>query len=387
VRVLYLIDSLAAGGAERSLAALAPHYRRLGVELEVAYLHQRSGLTEGGTVGPELEASGATLFSVAGPRGLPGALPRVVKLIRKQRPDLVHTTLFEADIVGRTASTLTRVPVVSSLVNTAYGPEQLANPALNASKIRAAQLLDALTARRVARFHAVSRTVADVMAERLRLRTDRIEVVPRGRDPAQLGRRDPQRRAAARRGLGVGDDEQIVLGVGRHEYQKAFDVLIRAFASVHADLPSTRLLIAGRDGAATEALHSLIDRDLGDSVAFLGTRADVPELLCTADVFAFPSRWEGLPGGVLEAMALEVPIVASDIAPVREVLGDTGCGLLVPPDDVDALAAALLSVLRDPAIAAGGASAAAGRQRFLDHFTTEKVAKEMLRFYERATAR
>ena len=111
----------------------------------------------------------------------------------------------------------------------------------------------------------------------------------------------------------------------------------------------------------------------------------MPELLCAADVFALPSRWEGLPGGVLEAMALEVPIVATDIAPVREVVGLTGCARLVPPDDAEALAAALASVLRDPRAAAAEACVAAGRDRFLEHFTTERVAAEMLRFYLRAS--
>jgi glycosyltransferase involved in cell wall biosynthesis len=378
VRVLYLIDSLVAGGTERSLAELAPHYRRLGIHLDVAYLHERSG------VGPDLEAAGATLFSLAGPRRLTGALPRAVKLIRNRRPDLVHTTLFEADLVGRVASAVTRVAVVGSLVNTAYGPEQLANPALKVSKVRVAQFLDAATARRVARFHAVSRSVAEVMASRLRLPKRRIDVVPRGRDPEKLGRRSASRRAAARASLGADDDDQIVLAVGRHEYQKAFDVLLRAFVAVRAEVPKARLLIAGREGAATPGLRSFLDTTGIDDVTFLGARADVPDLLCAADAFAFPSRWEGLPGGVLEAMALEVPIVATDIAPVREVVGDTGCGRLVPPDDVEALAAALASVLRDPRAAAAEACVAAARERFLEHFTTERVADEMLRFYLRA---
>jgi glycosyltransferase involved in cell wall biosynthesis len=384
VHVLYLIDSFAAGGAERSLAEVAPRYRGLGVDLDVACLHDRGA---GGTVGPELEAAGAALFSVSGPRGMPGAVPRVVKLIRTRRPDLVHTTLFEADLVGRTASVLTRVPVVSSLVNLAYGPEQQANPALNASKVRTAQLLDAVTARRVVRFHAVSSTVADVMATRLRLKPARIDVIPRGRDPERLGVRNAARRAAARASLGAADEDRIVLAVGRHEYQKAFDVLIRALAIVRDEIPRVHLLIAGRDGSATPALRSLVEASAADRVTFLGVRTDIPELLCAADVFASASRWEGLPGGVLEAMALEVPIVATDIAPVREVLGDTGAGRLVRLGDVEALGAALTAVLRDPRAAAGEPCIAAGRQRFLDHFTTERVAEEMVRFYGRATTR
>ncbi|MDQ1520742.1 MAG: hypothetical protein QOI55_1815 [Actinomycetota bacterium] len=377
LHVLYLIDSLiAGGGAERSLAALAPHYRRLGVRLDVAYLHERPG------VRGELEAASAEVFPLTDARHLPAATRRAAELIRARRPDLVHTTLFEADIVGRVASTFARTPVVSSLVNAAYGPEQLDNPALKAWKVRGAQLLDAATARRVRRFHAVSSSVAEVMAARLRVPRDRIDVIPRGRDPRQLGERSEARRVAARAAVGAGDRDRVVLAVGRHEYQKGYDVLLRAFAGVKEAHPNATLLIAGRETTTTPALRALAD-SLGhhSSVRFLGVREDVGELLCAADVFAFPSRWEGMPGGVLEAMALETPIVASDIGPVREVLGDPPLGCLVPVDDVEALSRAIRLALHEPIDAA---RTAAARARFLERFTIDAVAEEMVRFYARA---
>ncbi len=174
VRILYLIDSLEAGGAERSLAAMAPHFRSRGVELEVGYLYERPGLSA------ELEAAGATLHPLVGGGALLGASVRAARLIRRRRPDLVHTTLFKADLVGRIATLGIRTPVTGSLVNTAYGPAQLNNPTVRAWKVRVAQGLDAISAHRVKRFHAVSASVADVMARRLRIPRDRIDVIPRG---------------------------------------------------------------------------------------------------------------------------------------------------------------------------------------------------------------
>jgi FAD/FMN-containing dehydrogenase len=126
VRLLYLIDSLGPGGAERSLAAMAPGYVGRGIELEVAFLHDRRGLQD------ELERAGARLCSLAGPGGRPGWMRRVRRLLTVRRPDLVHTTLFEADLAGRVGARLAGVPVVSSLVNVAYGPEQAGAAAADA---------------------------------------------------------------------------------------------------------------------------------------------------------------------------------------------------------------------------------------------------------------
>jgi glycosyltransferase involved in cell wall biosynthesis len=379
VRVLYLIDSLAAGGAERSLTALAPAYRDRGIELAVCYLHERHG------VRAELEAAGAAVGSLQGPGGLARAVWRARRLIGAQRPDLVHTTLFEADLVGRTATGRTGVPVVSSLVTTAYVPQQAATPGLRRWKLRAARLLDAATAQRVTRFHAISGHVAEVMAAKLRVPRERIDVVPRGRDPAALGVREAGRRAAARAALGLQPGTPLLLAAARQEHQKGLDVLLRAFPAVLERVPRARLAIAGRSGNQTPLLEAIAARSgLGGAVTLLGPRPDVPELLCAADVFALPSRWEGLGSVLLEAMALEAPIVASDLPAVREVVADGRSAQLVPPGEPAALAAAIAATFADRPAAAAGARR--GRGRFLERFTIDRVADGMVAFYERALA-
>src|SRR5262249_34861288 len=120
---------------------------------------------------------------------------------------------------------------------------------------------------------------------------------------------------------------------------------------------------------------------LDGAVEFLGTRDDVADLLCAADVFAFPSRWEGSPGSVLEAMALEAPIVATGIASVREVTDGSTCARLVPVDDADALAGAIAATLSGDGTAA---RVAAGRTRFAECYTIGPVAEQMVAFYARA---
>ena len=380
MHVLYVIDSLGVGGAELSLATMAPHYAAAGVALDVAYLRERAGLQGA------LRAAGADVLSLAGPGGRVGAIGRVARLIRARRPDLVHTTLFEADVAGRIAAGLTRVPAVSSLVTVAYGTEQLGEPGLRRWKVRGAQVLDAATARLAARFHAVTAHVAEQMGRRLRIPRDRIDVVPRGRDPGQLGVRSAARRAGARASIGVGPDTPVVLAVGRQQHAKGLDVLLEAFPAVLREHPTAHLIVAGPEGSQTPVLREAVSRArLDGAVSFLGAREDVPELLCGADVFVLPSRREGLPGALLEAMALETRVVATDIPGVREVLGDADAARLVRVGDVPGLAAAIATAIAEPADAKGRTKLA--RARFLERFTADRMVEGMIELYSRVLRR
>jgi glycosyltransferase involved in cell wall biosynthesis len=174
----------------------------------------------------------------------------------------------------------------------------------------------------------------------------------------------------------------LVVAVGRQEWQKGHDVLLEAVPALARRWPGLAVVIAGRPGQQSDALTASVARaGLDSHVRILGFRDDVSELLCGADVFAFPSRWEGLGSTLLEAMALEAPIVASDLPAVREVVSDREARL-VPASDGDALAEAIGEVLADPA--AAHRRTVAARDRFLTEFTIERTAKAMVAFYERA---
>jgi glycosyltransferase involved in cell wall biosynthesis len=375
LHVLYLIDTLRPGGAERSLAALAPHYRDLGIKLDVATLVDTDGLQV------ELETGGAELFSVGPGGGRVGRARRFADLVRDRRPDLVHTTLFESDIIGRVGARAARTPVVSSLVNEAYGPEHAAEPGIRESRLRPAQALDALTARATVRMHAVSERVSVIMSRRLMYPRSRIDVIPRGRDPLVLGRRTTARRERVRGALGVAPATMVVLAVARQEPPKDLGTLVKAFARVRAVQMASHLYIAGRPGSATSNLERAIaELELGASVTLLGERADVADLLCAADVFVLSSRREGMPGSVIEAMALETPIVASDLPQVREIASD-GCAMLVRAGDVDGFARAILDCENHRDSTKRRVECAF--TRFGEHFTIADTARRMLGFYER----
>ncbi|MFD9124119.1 glycosyltransferase family 4 protein [Kitasatospora sp. NPDC059571] len=378
MHVLYVIDSLhRVGGAEQGLVAMAPQLVRAGVQLDVAYLKESPGGFQ-----PELVAAGARVFGVHRP-GRAGTAAALRRLVRAQRPDLVHTTLYESDVLGRAAALSAGVPAVSSLVNAAYGPEHRHARGLSPWKVRAAQAVDAATAQGTRRFHALTRHVATSMGRRLHIPADRIDVVPRGRDPQLLGSVTPERRAAVRAALELDDDVPVVLAAARQQYQKGLDVLVEAFAEVRRERPRAQLLLAGSRGAETARLEALAERAGG--VRFLGPRDDVYDLMAAADAFAVPSRWEGLGSAAMEAMGVGVPLVCADVPALRETVGSHDYAVLVPPERPAELAAALLGTLDDPAGA--GVRVKAARARFLASFTLHQVSAQMVAFYERSLRR
>src|SRR4051794_5792356 len=376
LRVLYVIDSLTRGGAETSLAAMAPGLVGRGVDLQVVALKSRPGIQDA------VASTGASVTELPG-----GRRPwwrQIQVLVRQRRPDLVHTTLFEADLAGRIGARLAGTPVVSTLANDAYGPAHRAEFSDHHRKLLAAQIADATTARLATQLHAISFHVADIMAPRLRYPRDRIHVIPRGRDPEALGRRAPERRDRTRANLGIAPGVPLVLALARQERQKGLDVLIDAFPRVLREVPQARFMVAGQPGNATQALErQLADTEHADAFTFLGARGDVADLLCAADLFVLPSRREGLGGALLEAMALECPVVVSDIPPLREVVDDESA-LFLPPEDPSALAVAVVTALRDP----GGsrARAQAAYERFLAGFTINGIVGRTIDFYRSVAA-
>ncbi|RYZ08841.1 MAG: glycosyltransferase [Myxococcales bacterium] len=373
MKILFVVDNLGAGGAERSLQELLVPFARSGIVPIVAcFSRRREGVEH--------------LLKDHDVRFLPGArraaqMRELRRIAREERVDLVHTTLFEADVFGRPALLGLGVPIVTSLVNMPYEPARLQHDRrVNAVKLGAARALEIATGFACAdHFHAISEAVKDAAAERLWIPRRKVSVVLRGRDPGRLGRRSSARRQRVRAELGLADDSPVVISVGRQEFQKGHGFLIEAMAQVRAVNPAAQLLIVGRAGSATDSLREAASK-LGDGVRFLGHREDVPDLMAAADVFALPSLWEGLGCVLIEAMALELPIVASSLAPVKEVVLEHAT--LVPPAQAGPLAAALSRTL-------GGGSdvearVVAARRRFEDALTIDKSAEQMRQLFERA---
>lgn len=202
-------------------------------------------------------------------------------------------------------------------------------------------------------FRRVIAVSSDLRREILRwgARPEHVTTILNGIDPEAF-RRNPGRRDAVRAALGLSDGDVVVGSVGRMTRAKRFDLLLEAVALSRTTVPSLRVVLVG-EGEERAALEAASQRlGLGDRCAFLGHRTDIADLHNAFDVFVQSSDYEGTPNAVLEAMALETPIVATDTGGTRELTVDGIDGLLVPTGNPAALAHALLTVLEDPAGAA-----------------------------------
>jgi glycosyltransferase involved in cell wall biosynthesis len=385
LRVTYVINALGTGGAEHSLAELLAH--DFGGELAADVICLRHN-----TQGVEQRVVAELGVPVRWLR--PGTMVRQARelraLLAADPPDVVVSSVYQADIVTRLARLgRPRWRLISTLVNSQYDAVRVAaDPNVSRLGMMGTQVIDAVTGRlAVDRYIALTQAVADHATKRLRVPPRRISVVPRGRSRRRLGEPGPKRRAEGRARFGIDPDRPVVLTVGRREYQKGQRHLLEAMPAILDACPDALLVVAGRDGNAAAELDAIVERlGIGDAVQFLGHQTDVPGVLALADVFAFPSLWEGFGGALVEALAMGLPVVASALPELVEVLGHGSepTGVTVPVADPAALAAAVTALLADPERRAR--LGAAGRRRFEDAFDIDRVAEATLAVYRQVAA-
>lgn len=279
----------------------------------------------------------------------PTVWPRLKALIRARGIQIVHAHDYKTDLLtlmlGRSEEI---VPLATA-------------HAWVGDSVRE-QLYYAADKRLLARYPHVIAVSEDIKTELVRTgtRPDRVTVIPNGIDHRTFVRQD-DRRESVRQSLGFGNGEAVIGSVGRLEEQKRFDLLIDTFHSLFPRHPRLRLVIAG-DGERRDELDDQIRRlGLNDSCVLLGHREDVIDLHHGFDLFVQSSDREGTSNAVLEAMALETPVVATDAGGTRELITDTVHGLIVPPGDGTLLARAIEQTLGDRAAARARARAARHR--------------------------
>ncbi|QFG23684.1 glycosyltransferase [Actinomadura sp. WMMB 499] len=333
-RVLHVITGLEHGGAERQLALLLPHLHRPDAG-HPAVTCEVVSLTRAGTVGAEIAATGVPVHELGmrGNRDL-GALPRLARLIRRGRFDVVHTHLYRACVYGRLAA---------RLAGTGPGrpaPRVIATEhSLGDGQIEGRPTTRGVRALYLAteRLGSLTIAVSPTVAHRLHawgVAPARVEVVPNAVDAPAFAF-DPARRASTRAALGIAPDEPVVGAVGRLVCTKRFDLLVDALARPALD--AARLLIVG-DGPQRYALERLAAaRGVAGRVVLAGATADVPGALAAMDVLAAPSVQETFGLGVLEGLAAGLPVLytacpALDDLPPGEA---PGAWRLPPVDGAD----------------------------------------------------
>lgn len=363
----FYTDSRVLGGAENAMFMLLESLDR--GEWAPTLL-----LEEAPEVAPLAERAAALGVPVrripAMPLGLTGArrAPALARLLRRERPELFHAHMSSpvACKWGLAAAVAARVPAVLGTVQVgAYEPPD-----------RSAYWQLRMLARRVDRYLAVSREIADELVGKLGWPAEKIEVVYNAVDAERAAVPAPP---GLREQLGGSETRPLVLTPARLSDQKGHPVLLEAIAEV----PNALFLFAG-EGPERGALEARADElGVADRVRFLGRREDIPQLLAACDVFALPSLYEGSSLAVLEAMAAGIPVVSSAIGGTEELIDDGRSGLLVPPGDAKALAAALRKVLEGPELRQALAARAhervdAGLRREQNAERVDAVYRELL---------
>jgi glycosyltransferase involved in cell wall biosynthesis len=318
--VTFCINELDPGGAERALVRIATGLFDRGWQVNVVSLRDAGDLVE------RLEAAGISVTALeCGGFVDIRAVFRLRRVLQQQRPDVLVCFLHQANIVGRISGSLAGVRTVVSGIRVA-------------DRRKWVVWTDRLTRGLTQKYVAVSRHVADVHARLCGVRDDRMMVIRNGVDipdprPVRIGREDSGRR---------------ILFVGRLTDQKRPQNLVSAVAAMAVESGRRVVVDFLGDGELRSELQQQISAaGLNDRIRLHGYQPNVAEWMALADVLALPSDWEGLPNVVLEAMAQGLPVIATDVDGVPEIIEHGVTGWIVPPGDVTALADTLTNVLAD----------------------------------------
>lgn len=364
-RVAFCITELRAGGAERCLVELATRLDPSRFTCSVVSLAPRPA-DEERSLAPRLEAAGIPMHFLDARRSwdAPRAIRQLAAIWRDERPDLVQTFLYHANIVGRLAARRAKIKTLVSGIRVAE------------RRSRTRLWIDRLTAGNVARHVCVSESVARFSRDIGGLPVKRLVVIPNGIDLARYENVPPWDPAA----FGLPSGRRYVVCIGRLDEQKGQRWLIEHAPRWLAQVPGHDLLLVG-DGPDRAALEAQVRAaGLAGRVHFLGWTTVVPTILVVADLLVLPSFWEGMPNVILEAMAAGRAVVARDVEGVSELLGPTPGPQLIPTDaPADQFGDSIVNLLSDNDLR--HASEKQHRLRIAQNFTLESMVSRYESLY------
>lgn len=352
MRVGHVIGQLTAGGAEGQLRLLTTSASRRSTPF--VYCLQ-SEIAEHGRL---LTAAGVPVRAVGG-----GRLRRVLRLrdlMAADRVNIVHSWLFIGNAYAWIGNGRRR-PLVTSARNCK----------------RQGAVLDALNRRAFSASDAIvvnSRLVEEYIRREYDAPAARVRVVHNGIDLERFN-------ATARRAPGA---EPVIVGIGRVVRQKNPELFVRAAGQLMRTVPNARFRWVGDGELRERVVRELAMAGLSERICFEGERHDIEEILGSADLLWLTSDWEGLPNVVLEAMAMGVPVVATDVGGTCELFPTGGEGVLVAPGDADAIAAASRRLLQNEALYA---SASESALKAAKEFAVPVMVEKMERVYEEVMGR
>jgi glycosyltransferase involved in cell wall biosynthesis len=363
-RVLHVIDSLHLGGAQEVVLNLAtcgsPRFSH-----EVATMHGH------GIYWHRLREAGIKVHSLSVHKYLPAYLATLPALLFAKRPDILHCHLIPSNILAKPLGALMGVPLILNHDHT-NDPHRIDNKLLLA--------LDKSTNRFAHHLIAVAASCREFLIRHESIPPEKITLVPNAIDlrrfsPGQITRRD------ARSKLGLSPDAPVIAGVGRLNSQKNFSLFLDVAAALTPRFPNLRFLLAGEGPEEAKLREKAHHLGLADRVVFAGYIADTRQVYAAADILLMPSRFEGLPMTLLEAMAMNLPVVASKLDGIAEVIEEGREGYLVDSADVSGFVERCAALLENPA--KSSELAANARAKTEAHFSVERMTSAVEAIYDR----
>lgn len=338
-KIAYVIDGLSMGGAERLMVPILKHLSRTEFEAYVCALQSK----DGNPMADEIRALGIPVhcLDIKHLRDWNG-LPRLIKYLKEHDVDLVHTQLEFANILGNISARLLHLPSVCTIH---------VMPALDVkAKSKLHQKLEWFVLNHFCdRVISVSEEAREYHLQISGAATGLVSTIYNGIDLSGFLSLDRAvERGNVRAELGIPSEASLLTTVAVLRPPKGIQYMIRALPAILASNSNTYYLVVG-DGSHREALiEEVKNSGVGDRVIFAGMRRDVPRLLSASDIFVLPTLTEALPTVLAEAMAAKLPIIASRVGGVPEMMTDGQNGCLVEPEDVEGLARACIDLLANP---------------------------------------
>ncbi len=370
--VLHIIKATRFSGAERHLLILLPALRQRRIDARLIVLTEPDKPMD--DIAAAADAVGVPLRRMTIRRGLDlSTVPRLAAEIRAQQPDIVHTHLIHADVFGFLAA---RQAGVQHVISTRHNDDSF-------RRRWPLRLLHAWLWRRISAGVVISRALGEFVRQVEFAPPERVHVIHYGMANPRPSALDVElARRQLRLDLGHLPYETQLIGIAsRLIEQKGIPYALEAFQQIAEEFPNAHLVIAG-DGDQRSALEVQVQTMLlGDRVHFLGWRSDLQSVLRGLDVLLMPSLWEGFGLTLLEAMGARVPVVASHVSAIPEIVVHQETGFLVAPRDPEAIAYALRLLLADPLLRKH--MGLNGEDRLETHFSLERMADQTAALYTR----
>jgi len=367
MRILYIVSGTAFGGAQQHTLQLAEFMRGKKHEIGIMVADEPRLIKEATTIGDAVFTNPHFVSSLLSPHNFQACVP-VIRAIRNFQPDLVHCHSIRAGFAARISAVITRTPVVYTVHGWAHGERRTWwSPAVS-------RTLERLAARFTKKIICVSEYDREIARRDKIGRPEQYAVIRNGISSQNY---DPSKpRNSVEPELNNNFHRPILISVARLSTPKNFDTLLEGIRLTKA----AQLLIVG-EGPLRPRIENLIRQmDLTDRVQLVGSRNDIPDLLATSDIFVLSSKIEGLPMSVIEAMMMGLPIVASKVGGLPELVEDGRTGFLVSENDPLELSKAISKLLDNQDLRTSMGQL--GRKKAIAEFGLERMCSGVLKIYE-----